>query len=75
MVWQRSSTAGPGPAAAPPVSSFEPASSGDFPSGVTLSSKHIVTGLTSGTSYTFRAAGIGGANQSGWSDVVVQMAS
>lgn len=73
IIWQISPSAAVAFVAAP-APSFGPASSADFPSGVTLSSKHIATGLTSGTSYTFRAAGVGGANQSGWSDVVVQMA-
>jgi len=73
IIWQKM-TGGAALAAAPPAESFEPASNAEFPSGVTTSSKHIVTGLVSGTLYTFRAGAVGGANQSGWSDVVVQMA-
>jgi len=66
MIWQKKSGAAP-------VEDFEPAGNAEFPGGVTLSSKHIVTGLVSGTSYTFRVAAVGRANQSGWSDIVVQM--
>jgi hypothetical protein len=64
FVWQQKSGAG----------NFVPSQGITFPSGVTLSSRFVAIGLTSGTTYTFRVAAIGAANQSDWSDVVVQMA-
>jgi len=53
---------------------FVPSQGITFTSGVTTNTRFIAVGLTSGTSYTFRIAAIGAANQSDWSDVVVQMA-
>jgi len=65
---------GPGPLAAPPVSDWKPAFNPDFPKGVSTSSTFIVTGLSSGTTYTFRVFAVGAANQSEASDVIMKMA-